>query len=552
MFRWILVAALLAACLPDARSAAAAPPTAAKLPPAAVTAQEATAFAKSVDAVSMNGDVSALKDALDEDEIFARAVAGLPLRDESRAAMRQHARIVDSLIAQIQPLLAQGGSYRFVRINQRDGQPRPLFRLAGAKQGLNYHELYLHRDAAGKVRVGDMLIFTLGDTLSETLRANFTPMIAKDGAIKITPDQQALVDAGPTLAKARNLLSEGKPAEAQAAYDTLPEVVRARKTVALTGLMISARGGDYDAAVEGYRAKFPQAAEVELVAMETLVARKEYDAALKAVDRLDKRVGGDDFLNHYRGMMAFAKGDKAAARPLLRKAVAAAPWRGPACILLVECELDAGDFDAAAEAMTTATRHAGIEWQGIEDAPPFAEFVKSPAYAKWKAAQAGAAAAPAANAPPVAGAAGKLVLVTAGKSLGLTLGDKQLTLGLDLKETQRRWGKPEKLIPTGPANAPVTQKLCYDKQGFEVVLATPGVVYVQAYLEPTKLGGRDIAASGAVTDKGIRRGSTRAEVIKAYGKPSVNEPGEMQFPLKPDGWLKFLFRDGVLYAVSVQ
>lgn len=60
-----------------------------------------------------------------------------------------------------------------------------------------------------------------------------------------------------------------------------------------------------------------------------------------------------------------------------------------------------------------------------------------------------------------------------------------------------------------------------------------------------------VCACGTPTDRGIGCGATRSVVLKAYGKPSVDEPGPLRFQLK-SGFAKFPFRGDVPPAVSVE
>jgi hypothetical protein len=129
------------------------------------------------------------------------------------------------------------------------------------------------------------------------------------------------------------------------------------------------------------------------VLIDAAFIRKDYAAALAAVDRLDKRLGGDPYLHVFRGNAHYAKGEVEPARAAFARLVKAEPTLAAAYFPPIQLELEAKNFDAAAALMTAAERRAGVRWQDIDQKAPFAEFVKSPAYAKW-AARGDAAAAP--------------------------------------------------------------------------------------------------------------------------------------------------------------
>jgi hypothetical protein len=154
--------------------------------------------------------------------------------------------------------------------------------------------------------------------------------------------------------------------------------------------------------------------------------------------------------------------------------------------------------------------------------------------------------------PPRAPAdAKKLILFTASDVLGIARGDKELPIGAPGKDVEKRWGDPDDIQASGPrGDPPLIRRLSYDTQGI-LVIQSGDVVHISVFLEETESQGRTYAASGAVTDKGIGRGATRADVLKAYGKPAGATDEEIQF--SGDGGLtRFKFRGDVLYEVSVQ
>jgi hypothetical protein len=94
------------------------------------------------------------------------------------------------------------------------------------------------------VRIGDVFVFVVGETLSQNLRAAFLPLLSKDGGMPLTAQQKELAASGAALAEIRKLLAAGMNAEASALYEKLPAGVKQMKSAALVGVVIASQLGD--------------------------------------------------------------------------------------------------------------------------------------------------------------------------------------------------------------------------------------------------------------------------------------------------------------------
>ena len=354
-----------------------------------VTRAEAEALAKRIGAAAAKGDYSALSAAIDEAEFFNRAVAGLNLPPAMRAGIARGMRIGTALPETIRTQTAAEGGYRFLRVlapATPGAAPRPLFRLS-SPLGFNYHELQLYRDDTGAVRVADMYVFLTGELMSQTVRGMMLSALPKDGSVKLTKEMADIADSAGDLTQLRQHLGAGRHAEAMALFEKFPEGLKALKSVALIRVMITAGLGEdqYAAALEDYRQRFPGGAEIDLVSIDALFLKQDFEGVLAAVGRLDKQVGGDPFLDQIRANVAFSTGDAEKGRALLRKVMKAEPTMPDAYRLLAQHEAVAQNYAEVVSVLTAGERDAGVQWGDLKQVPEFAGFVSSAEYAKWKA-----------------------------------------------------------------------------------------------------------------------------------------------------------------------
>lgn len=358
----------------------------------AVTRAEAEALAKRINAAAAERDFAQMGMAIDEPEFINRALAGLNLPPRARGGIASGLRFATMLPQTIHTQIGDVGSYRLLRVlppKDAGGAPRPLFRMS-SPAGINYHELHLHRNAAGEVRIADLYAFSTGETMSQTVRGFMLPSLPRDGSVKMTKEMEAIAASSETIVQMRQHLQAARHAEAMALYQGLPDVLKATKAIGVIRVMIAAGldEAQYAAAMEDYRKQFPGGAEIDLMSIDATLLKQDFDGALAAIDRVDKHVGGDPFLDHYRATVAFEKGDVEGARALLRKVIKADPSLPDSYQVLAVHLVAAEEYAEAAAVMLAGERQANVRWTDVEQSPDYAGFVQSPEYAKWKAARA--------------------------------------------------------------------------------------------------------------------------------------------------------------------
>ena len=191
-------------------------------------------------------------------------------------------------------VIENGGTFRFLRAHQDGDQQRLLCRLL-SENGVNYYDLLAIRRPDGKLVFIDCYVYFAGEDASATFRREYLKaMTQADRTIwqRITQQDSATVRSLEHLNEMNNLIKEGKPKEALAVYDRMPEEARRDKTVLLCRL-VAAQSID-EAAQTAALADFEKYHRNDpawlLMSIDAYTLRKMYPRA--GGDRPSRQTGG--------------------------------------------------------------------------------------------------------------------------------------------------------------------------------------------------------------------------------------------------------------------
>lgn len=246
------------------------------------------------------------------------------------------------------------------------------------------------RRPGSQVRALDFYSYTSGERISKTVRRIYLPAAANQSRNildKLLTGESDLVKASPKITELTGAIRNGKPKEALAIYASLPPGAQKEKAFMLLRLQAAQAANDdtlYLAAMDDLAKTFPNDPCVDLITIDALVMRKEYGKTLAALQRLDKRVGGDPYLKVLQANILAEEGKEDEAAKLVQAAIDAEPTlRGAHYTRLGianaqqkfgEMVRFLGEYEAAF--------HEGIE--GIETTPDYASFAASAEYKKHK------------------------------------------------------------------------------------------------------------------------------------------------------------------------
>jgi len=363
---------LLVACLFVLSCKQEAPPAPAAKPP---TPEESDQFGKRFASHMVPCKVGELDHDIDVDLLVDRAVAGRAISSaDIRGFKRGLGSVGTMLCAQITP----DTTYTYLRTQTIDGTPRPLFRMLG-DDGVNYHSLELDKQGT-EVRAADLYIYMTGEQLSSTF----------GGLFDLALHSGAAAEMSSKVTEIKTLMQSKQLDEASRILKSMPAALRKSKPMLLLGVQI-ASGMDNDpayiAAIDDYAKAFPNDPSLDLVMVDGAFLRKKYDDAIALIDRLDKRLGGDPYLESLRANAFGEAGKHPEAIAHAKRAVQLEPTLAQGWWALLTQQSAGKDFVGAIatiEAMTDKLAGSAVDDASLRADGRFNALVDSKEYLAWR------------------------------------------------------------------------------------------------------------------------------------------------------------------------
>lgn len=366
----------------DSRSPSVGPP---------ITDEESVAFCKSLRDALESGDALKFNNHIDWEVLIDRASANLGT-PEVRAQMKKGA--MNELVMKkpfataLTKEISGGGSMELLHLNNEQGRRSALFRTLFNNDSLSYLNMELARRPGGQIKVVDIYQFSSGEVMSQSLRRSFIPIAAhgsRSFLAKLTKSENDYMKNVENIITMTTAVREDRPKDFMAIYHKLPPSLQKEKTVLVLRLKAAMGISDteYASAIEDLRKTFPHDAALDLLSIDGYIMKKQHRDALACVDRLDKSVGGDPYLDSLRAGLYLEEGEFADARKFADAAVIAASHIVGVHWMLVAVTLKQQDFDATLAALKRIYRDFGFEAYDLSEQPDYAEFRKSPQYQAW-------------------------------------------------------------------------------------------------------------------------------------------------------------------------
>jgi hypothetical protein len=277
----------------------------------------------------------------------------------------------------------QGAVYKRIDVASGSGV-REVIRAIMTDGSVNYIEpRFGVVGDGGEVKVVDIYSYVLGDTMSHLLGE-----LAK----RALPDMSnsELADAGAAMQKLSEAANSGDIAGMKAQLAKLPPTLQRLQLIRRFVVQALVNGADPDASaeVESYAKAFPNDPSVDMLA-DVYLTKNDYASARASIDRLDKRVGGDPYLDVIRARISVAAGDPARA---VKEAISAQnrePTLREAWYAGAEADAAANDFTGAVVALDQLTKrfHIAHPEAQLTDTPAVRALVDSAEFTAWSAAQ---------------------------------------------------------------------------------------------------------------------------------------------------------------------
>ena len=352
--------------------------------PAAHASHEA--LVRAVDADFRAGKVDAYVQAIDMDALADHALQGLALDDATRARVHRSVSSSNGLRTTIAQLMRagilEGGRFRFIRIKTVRKRPAAIFRLAG--HGLmSWWGFHLGSDTDGQSRIEDVLNFGNGGWFSDHIRR----MVLFQHP-KAAGEEQATFEAfKKTYDKMQDAFGNLRYEEGLRYYEKLPASWRVKRNVLEARLHAARHAGDdaYATALAAIVEHHPGDEGAMIKQFELGMVREHYEEARRAVDRLDKALGGDPYLDLKRAEILVRTGKEPQAQALTSAFMKKDRSLADAYIVLAECAVARGEFQEAVRHYGRAAAMRTNPFEPSKQVPRATDFFASKPYKRWQA-----------------------------------------------------------------------------------------------------------------------------------------------------------------------
>jgi hypothetical protein len=356
--------------------------------------EECRAYAEAVVNAIDSGNRAAFTAQIDWDSLLDTVMVNMDLTDKQRQELKTGLKSgIDSdtgLTGQLVKNSQQGGKVDFLRTRPNHGRQVILFRMIRPLQagGVGYFEFVPERSAGGKIRAVDLYVFSSGEFISTTLRHALLPVVADQSRSilsKLVTGERAYVKDFPKLSNVTALINEGKMQEALAVIKGMQPETQKLKIILLNRLRAaqSSDEKEYSAVLDDFRNLYPKDPCLDLLLIDYYTLKKDFPKALETIDRLDKSIEGDPYLNIIRAGVSEMRGDLTEAARSAGRAMEQEPTLVPAYFSAVGISMKAGKYDETLSLLKALDQKFHTQFNDLKTVPQYAGFVKSPQYPQW-------------------------------------------------------------------------------------------------------------------------------------------------------------------------
>jgi len=358
-----------------------------------VTEEESLAAAEAIRDAVYSGDPVAIDRMIDWDYLGQKSTADIGATEQFRSDFIEgidRARLEGKGFSQsIVEAINKGASYTLIHGHVKERRRWLLFRLVHPAGGVNYHDLPLARRLNGKIKAVDIYVYMSGELISEGIRRLYIQAAAQatPGIIdRLTGEDQKFAKFVGKLKEMGDALRTGRFAEVLDIDKSLAPELKKERSVLLIRRQAAQKLGDdaeYSRSIEDYRKEHPTDACIDIISIDYYIMKKQYSEALACVDRLDRAVLGDPYLQSIRAAIHIEENDLAAARSALRKAIDSEPDLAEAYWSVVTVSLKDKNYDETLQTLRIIRDKLGTKVADLTAVPLYKEFLGSPQYQEW-------------------------------------------------------------------------------------------------------------------------------------------------------------------------
>ncbi len=246
------------------------------------------AFVKRFERAANKRDTDAIKGAFDLDTLMDRVCEGLSVTPAQRRSFALTVGLASASAPYLETVGA-GGHIKLLRVNEMDGGPRALYRLAG-DDGLNYHDVVLALTDRGRVAVVDAYVYDTGEMMSAALRRMLVQQLGLDAAVSPRdPDP-----VGADLVSVDKLIIGEKWDEAIETIRRIGTAIGEDPYLDMLRAYFLCERGTYDLAAESADWSIqaePMLEEARLIRLRVALAQHDFGAVAESLTVLERDFG---------------------------------------------------------------------------------------------------------------------------------------------------------------------------------------------------------------------------------------------------------------------
>jgi hypothetical protein len=356
--------------------------------------EECRAYADRFVKAIVSGDLKSLNTLIDWNAMFETALAGSELTDAKRreltSTLMSGINRETGFARQLLKNFQMGGDFSFVRVRMNHGRQVILFRRIGpfSGGGVSYFEFVPQRSADSSIRAQDLYPYSSAEFMTDTLRRVVLPIIAESSRSfldKLLTGERDYIHDLPKIIKIKELIARGRMAEVLAEIKTLRRGTAKQKYILIVRIEAAKAidAQEYAAALEELRSLDPNDPCLDLLSIDYYTLKKDFPKALESVDKLDRAIGGDLYLNVLRATIVEAAGDRGRARKFANLAIRHAPGLVSTYFTLIGLSRKDERYEETLTTLETIDQKFQMKFNDLKTVPKYSGFVKSPQYQQW-------------------------------------------------------------------------------------------------------------------------------------------------------------------------
>jgi hypothetical protein len=289
--------------------------------PGTPTDAECEEFGRQLETHFAEGDYEFYVNAIDFDSLLERSFSG---QSGQKLDLKVIKRVKRGFYRTIYDQMPKVKSVKFLHLKQLDGEKGILLRLLTNEGRLDYEVSLLKYNRDGCLKIVDAFDFSVCVKSSEFLKYPMIQILQeKDKTLaRQLFTNSDLVTYEPQWGQMAILNMQGKHMEALAIYDKLPASVQHEKLLLKEKILAVSTVDEHEylAAIELWRTLYPNDPSLDLMSLNLYTGRQQYGKVLDSIDRLDRYIGGDPYLDWLRSFIFMKMDDFARTKKFVTQA----------------------------------------------------------------------------------------------------------------------------------------------------------------------------------------------------------------------------------------